>query len=178
MLPGPPYAMTSTASGVLSSPMHEIHNRADRRDFGFGEHAVPEVEDVTRPAVGAPQHVADLPRALGRGSEERRGLEIPLDRMIANSGPRRVERNAPIDADHVSTSSREVLEKRRRARTEVNDRDAGLFRERQRRAAVRLHEGAVVVGREAPDPTIEQLQRLRAGTRLRREKPAYEIRQL
>src|SRR5262245_4651588 len=81
MLPGPPYAMIRTAS--CSPSMHLIHDGAHRGDLGLGKHAVPEIEDVPRTAAGPLQDVPDLARALRGRGEQRRRVEIPLDRAVA-----------------------------------------------------------------------------------------------
>src|SRR5437879_1214582 len=59
-LPGPPYAMSSTAS--WSAAMHQVHDRPDRRDIGLGQHAVAEIENVAGPSPRAREDVADLAR--------------------------------------------------------------------------------------------------------------------
>src|SRR5258706_608261 len=120
MLPGPPYAITSTAS--WSAAMHEIHDRPDRRYVGLGKHTVAEVEDVPGPAGSTFEDARDLTVTLGGRSEQRGRLQIPLDRAIPDPPPCRVERNAPVDADHVAARCRKVLEKGRVACAEVNQR--------------------------------------------------------
>src|SRR6267378_71459 len=176
MLPGPPYAITSTASGAGSAAMYEIHDRPHGSDVGLRKNAVTEIEDVAGTPTGAGEDIADLARALRGGREQRRGLEITLDRAIPpDAGPGGVQRNPPIDADHVAARCGEILQERGGAGTEVNERNVRSTRERQRLAAVRLNVGAIVVRRETPDPAIEQLQRFSPGARLRGEIPADEI---
>src|SRR5207247_4618758 len=85
-----------------------------------------------------------------------------------------LEWNPRVNADDVTAGGGEVFEERRRAGSEVNEWHAGFLGERQCLAAVRLHVGAIVVGRQAADPTVEQLQRLRARARLRGEVVADE----
>src|SRR5689334_4479184 len=122
MLPGPPYAITSTAtwSGEGSAAMYEIHDRPDSRYIGLGKHTVAEVEDVAGPAGGAFEDGRYLTVALGGRSEQRDRLEIPLNRAIPDPRPCRVERNAPVDADHVAARCRKILEKGGGARAEVD----------------------------------------------------------
>src|SRR3989441_2062836 len=177
MLPGPPYAITSTASreGGGSAAMHEIHDRPHGSDVRLGKNAVAEIEDVARPPTGSREDVADLTGTLRGGREQRRGLEIALDRAVSNAGPRGIQRNPPVDANDVAARRGEVLEERRSTRAEVNQRNVRGARERQRLAAVRLHVRAIVVRRQASDPAVEQLQRLRPGARLRGEIAADEI---
>src|SRR5437879_3388614 len=173
MLPGPPYAITSTAS--RSAAMDEIHDGAHGSDVGFRKDAMAEIEDVTGTPAGLGKDGADLTRPLRGWCEQCRGLEIALDRTVSDAGPCGIERNAPVDADDVATSRGEVLQERGSAGAEVNERNVRGARERQRLAAVRLHVGAIVVGREASDPAVEELQRLRPGARLRGEIAADEI---
>src|SRR6266545_3243501 len=173
MLPGPPYAITRTAT--CSAAMHEIHNRPHRRDVRLREYAVTEVEDVAGSTAGARQDARDLTTALRGGRQQCSRLEIALDRPIPDPGPRRVEGNAPVDADDVTAGRREILEKRRGAGAEVNQRHLRFPRERQRFPAMRLHIRAVVVGRQTADPAVEQLQCLRAGARLGGEELANDV---
>jgi hypothetical protein len=136
--------------------MHQVHHGADRLHIGLGQHAVAEIEDVAGLAAGAFQNLPHLPVALGWGREQHRGLEIPLDRARrADAAPRVIERNAPVHADHVSPCRREILQERRCPRAEVDNRNPRLGGEGQRAPTVRLHVGAIVLGREAADPTIE-----------------------
>src|SRR5207249_4410209 len=73
-LPGPPYAITSTATP--SAAMHQVHDALQRLDRGLRQHAVPEVEDVTGTARGPVEHVAHPLLELGERREQRRGIEV------------------------------------------------------------------------------------------------------
>src|SRR5258705_296336 len=173
MLPGPPYAVTSTAT--RSAAMHEIHDRPNRGDIGFRKNAVAEIEDVARTPPRPREDVADLTRTFGRGCEQGDWPEIPLDCTLSDAGPRGVQRNPPVDADDVAASRGEVFQKRRGAGAEVNQRHLRGTRQCHRVAAVWLYVGAIVVRRETADPAVEQLQRLRPGARLGRQELADDI---
>ncbi len=135
-----------------------------------------EVEDVARPAAGPPEDVLHLAVALGGGREQRGRVEVALDRAgLAAAAPRLIERNAPVDADDIPTGAGEILQEGRRARAEVNDRNAPFGGERQRLPAVGQDEAAVVLRRQAAHPAVEQLQRLRARARLRGEIAADQL---
>src|SRR3954468_24731237 len=112
MLPGPPYAITSTASRAGSASMHESHDRPDGSDVGLRKDAVPEIEDVARPSAGSSEDVADLASTLRGGREQCRGLQIALDRAIPDAQPRGVQRNPPVDADDVPARCGEILQER------------------------------------------------------------------
>src|SRR5262247_984255 len=116
-LSGPPYAMMRTA--VCSRVMHQIHDRAHGGDVGFGQDAVAEIEDVSGPAVRARENVADLTVALRGRRQQRRGFEIPLDCLGADSRPGSIQRDAPIHADDVPTGRGEVFEEGCRPRAEM-----------------------------------------------------------
>src|SRR5262245_14198647 len=100
-----------TTSGVSREPprrlVHEPGDAAAQLGVGLGEHPVDEVEDVAGAAAGAVEHVSraglrSLPRA-----EEHGAVEVPLDpAVVADSLPGEVEREPPVDADHVATRSR------------------------------------------------------------------------
>src|ERR1044072_4814296 len=178
VVPGPPYAITSTA---ISAIVDLIDDRTYGRDVRFRQNPVSEIEDVAGPPAGLLQDVLYESRALGGRGEERRRVEVALDRLRSDASPPAVERDAPVDADHVTTRGGEVFQKGRRAGAEVNQRNAGGAGQRQRAGGVRLHVRAIIVRRQAADPAVEQLQRLRAGARLRGEiaadnlrKPAHE----
>src|SRR5687768_7204940 len=80
-----------------------------------------EVEDVTGPAGRALEHVARLIHRDLRSREERERIEVALDRAVpADSLPRLVEWDAPVDRDRVSPRFRHRLEQRRIA-AEVMD---------------------------------------------------------
>src|SRR5712691_11539704 len=102
--------------------MHEIHDRATSRYVSLRKHPVAEVEDMAGPARGAFENVRDLTVALGRRREQRCRLEIPLDCAIPDPRPRSLERNAPVDADHVAARCREIFEKGGGASAEVDER--------------------------------------------------------
>src|SRR5512145_627304 len=84
-LPDPPYAMTRTA--ICSHTMHKIHHGAHGGDVSLGQDAVAEIEDVSGPAAGALENVADLPVALRGWRQQCRGFEIPLDCLGADARP-------------------------------------------------------------------------------------------
>src|SRR5437879_3155601 len=83
--------------------MHQLDDHLRGLDRRLGEHAVPEVEDVSGPPPGARQDVAHPLGERGAGREQGRGVEVPLDRPRADPAPRLVERDAPVHADDVAT---------------------------------------------------------------------------
>src|SRR2546428_5599129 len=112
--------------------MDEIHDSPQGREVRLGEHAVPEIEDVARTSAGAGEDVTDLTRALRGGREQCRGVEIALDRAITppDARPGGVQRNAPVDADHVAARCCEVFEERGGGGAAVNERNVRWIRER------------------------------------------------
>ena len=86
-----------------------------------------EIEDVAGAAGGAGEHVARagldaLPRA-----EQRRRIEVALHAaVVADDGPAVVERDPPVEADHVAAGGGHRGQQRRGARAEVDRRHAGL----------------------------------------------------
>src|SRR5881409_1721948 len=111
-LAGPPYAISRTAT--RSPAMHPVHDGLHRIHRSLGQHAVSEVEDVTRPPGGAGENVPHASLELGTRGEQGHGVQIPLDGTLAvrtQPLPGDVERNAPVHADHVAPGAREVLER-------------------------------------------------------------------
>src|SRR2546430_10522300 len=127
-LPGPPYAINSTATRPPpSAAMHPLDDRLEGFHRRLGEHAVPEIEDVPGAPAGAGEHVAHLPLELRPRRQERHRIEVALN-GVGTGGPsalpRDVERNAPVDADHITARPREIREQRGRVRPEVDHRHA------------------------------------------------------
>src|SRR3989442_1670865 len=99
-LPGPPYAISSTAT--RSAAMHPLHHRLQGLDRRLGENAVPEVEDVPWAPRGAGEHVPHLPLKLRPRRQERDRIEVALNgtgRRGPDPLPRGVQRDAPVYAD-------------------------------------------------------------------------------
>src|SRR5256886_13566742 len=64
-LPGPPYAINSTATRPPpSAAMHPLDDRLEGFHRRLREHAMPEIEDVPGAPAGAGEHVAHLPLEL------------------------------------------------------------------------------------------------------------------
>jgi hypothetical protein len=82
--------------------LHEVRLARDGVRVGLRKDPVPEVEDV---AVAPPRALQDVER--GRleavpGCEQRRRIEVALDATIPDELPTLVERNAPVEPDHVA----------------------------------------------------------------------------
>src|SRR5262245_50731291 len=88
-----------------------VHERPHGIDGRVREDAVPEVEDVSRPAGRLREDGGDALANDPRRREQRAGIEIPLDRtMRADPPPCLRERDSPVDADDVSARGRDELE--------------------------------------------------------------------
>src|SRR5205823_12937848 len=110
-LPGPPYAISSTAT--RSAAMHPLHDRLQRLHRRLGEDAVSQVEDVPGASAGAGEHVPHLPLELRPRRQERYRIEVALNGTRGRGPdplPRNVERDAPVDADHIAARPREIHE--------------------------------------------------------------------
>src|SRR5437899_6740415 len=108
---GPPYAINSTA--MRSAAMHPLHDRLQGLHRRLRENAVPQVEDVPGPPGGSGEHVPYLPLQLRPRRQERDWIEVALNGAGGRGPdplPRDVERNAPVDADHVAARPREIHE--------------------------------------------------------------------
>src|ERR1700726_33267 len=90
---------------------------------GRGQHAMPEVEDVTRLAARAPKDVARaLAYQLGRAEEDGR-IEVALDApVMTDSLPAGLEWHAPVERHDVWAGRCNRLEQRRGVRAEVDAR--------------------------------------------------------
>ena len=122
---------------------------------------MPQVEDVARPPCGGGEdrvrrRCDPLPRA-----EEQRRVEVPLDALrLAHGGPALVERDAPVEPDHVPSGRGHERQQRRGAGPEVDRRhvDRGEDPRRPGRDELRI-----VRGRERADPRVEELDHVGAG---------------
>ena len=128
-----------------------------------GKDAVAEVEDVAGPPAGTREDVErlgldDLPRREQHGR-----VEVALHRPAGHPRPAGVERDPPVEADHVAAGRRHLLEQGRGARAEVDRRHVDRGEDARR---VRCDVVAVVRGRERADPGVEQLDHVRARARL------------
>src|SRR5690349_4072989 len=107
--------------------------------------AVAEIENVARASGSATQHVVGGSEEAIRGSEERGRIEISLDgSVVSNRCPCFIERQPPVDADHIATGVREVGENGGRADAEMDDRYAKFLHRRKNARRVRLCELAVI----------------------------------
>src|ERR1700704_6067025 len=106
--------MSASAPG-LPYAMHRIPVAcsSDTRDLpfvdGFDEelqvlercrrqHAVPEIEDVTRPATGAAEHITRARADQVRGTEQHRRVEVALDAsFVTDPLPAFVQRHSPVE---------------------------------------------------------------------------------
>src|SRR5256886_3011373 len=178
-LPGPPYAINSTATRPPpSAAMHPLDDRLEGFHRRLREHAMPEIEDVPGAPAGAGEHVAHLPLELRPRRQKRYRIEVALNGAGSRGPdalPRDVERNAPVDADHITARPREIREQRGRVRPEVDHRHAARTRELEGPLAVRKHVGRVVRRRQAAHPAVEQLQGPCAGAGLARQIAAHEL---
>ena len=161
------------AGGLL---VHERAQPAEHVGIGVGHDAVAEVEDVARPAGRAREHVErrrldPLPRP-----EEDGAVEVALHAaVVADLLPAPVERDPPVEPDHVAARVAHLLEQRRRAGAEVDRRAVDRGEDARR---VRLHELLVVLRRERSDPRVEELDHVGARAHLRPDVAGEGVREL
>src|ERR1700693_4225613 len=103
--------MSSTAK--RSPAMHPLDDCLDGLDRCLREDAVPEVEDVPGAPRGAGKDVPHLALEVRPRRDESTGVEVALDGAVRTDALAcDVERDAPIDADHVAAGAREIHEQR------------------------------------------------------------------
>src|SRR5207247_266737 len=101
---------------------------------------------------------------------------VPLDPVFwSNPLPRGVDRNAPVDADQVSSRRGEGFQEIGRAGPKVNERDAGLSDLIEKLPAVREYVRLVAFPPNGPRPAVEDLNRLNACLDLLPQKRADPI---
>src|SRR6185312_11973725 len=89
----------------------------------FGWHTVPKVEYMTRPPSGTRENSAGLGLdSLPRAEQEGR-IEVPLHApVLTGLRPATVERNAPVEPDHVAARLGHRRQERCRPGTEMDRR--------------------------------------------------------
>src|ERR1700682_56352 len=113
---GLPYAMQRTpvtgSRDTCNLPfVHRLDQELKIFERGRREHPVPEVEDVTRPAGGAAEHIASPLSHQLRRPEQHRWIEVALNSaLVSEPVPRHIQRHAPIDGHRVRTRRRYRLE--------------------------------------------------------------------
>ena len=96
--------------------------------------AMAEIEDVSDLA-GAREDVGDPRADLRRRREQRAGIEVALQRdAVADPPAHLVDPDPPVDAEHVGAARRVVIEVRRAAVDEVDDRHVARDRRARARA--------------------------------------------
>ena len=117
------------ADQAASRPrVHVLGERLHVLDRRLRQHAVAEIEDVSRPAAGARAARRRRRRAGDRaGRTAARDPDCPGCRAVgADRRPRLVEALTPVDADHVAAGLGEIRQDGRRADAEVDQRHAGV----------------------------------------------------
>src|SRR5947209_172825 len=173
---GPPTAVKRTAVGrpsIFATPassrpssrfVHETHEGAQLLLSRLWKDSVAQVEDMAGTVSDSAQDVLrGGPPCIGRSKEGCR-VEIPLDALIiANPPPCRVDRDPPIDADHVPSSRREGFEDPRGPGAERDARAPRLADFIEQAARERGHARVVVPRAQCTGPTVEDLEGLSAG---------------
>src|SRR5262249_9112001 len=148
-------------SGARAQLVHGVDDGRDVRERRIGKYAVTEVEHVTGPTGGTFQDARDPTADLLHGREQGDGIAVALEPDgRAEPLPRLGEIDSPVEPDDVATRVPHELEQGGGAGTEVNDRNPGGGNRVEGPPHVRQHVNAIVVGREAADPAIEELDRL------------------
>src|SRR5204862_1235762 len=85
-------------------------------EWSVGKDPVSQIEDVACSATRAPKDVVRGAEEAVAGTEEQRGIEVPLNgARVPDDRPGFVERLPPVDADDVAAGVREIRENRGRA---------------------------------------------------------------
>jgi hypothetical protein len=138
----------------------------------------PEVEDVTGMAGDATQDVVGLVEHSRDGAEQQGWIEIALQGAIeADAVPRHIQRDTPVDADHITAGVAKLLENGRGTRSEMNRRHASADGVEDP-PRVRQRELAIIVRAQVADPRIEHLHGVDAGVDLRAEIVGDDVGQL
>ncbi len=94
----------------LGPLVNQLREAREHRGVGAREHPVAEVEDVAGAAACPREHVERLPFDDVPGRSERGRIEVPLQGAVPDERPAVVERQAPVEPDHVPAGPSEVGE--------------------------------------------------------------------
>src|SRR5919198_1797121 len=118
---GPKTAPSSSGGNDGSSLVDELHQAAKVVRMRVRQYAVAQVEDVARAASGAAKDVLRGRLHALPWAEEDRRVEVALDApVLADLRPAAVERDAPVEADHVAARVAHRSQQVRGARAEVD----------------------------------------------------------
>jgi DNA helicase IV len=141
----------------------ELDETGEHVRIGLRQHAVAEVEHM---AGSPPGRVEDDRGAVSRhvpSGRTRGRVEVALNGPVADAFPRRRDRHAPVDSDHVGAGRRHLREQFARADTEVDARDPERRESVEDAPAGWQHMRLVFVGAEGAGPAVEYLDGGRAG---------------
>ena len=124
---------------------------------------MPEVEDEAGGVSRLLEDHLHAPFDLVHGREEHDGIQVALHRHAGpQAAPGFIERHPPVHPDHRAACFTHRLQQGRRPRAEMDQRHALVLEPFENEPHVGLHILPVVVGAQAPDPAVEQLDGLRA----------------
>src|SRR6266545_579645 len=117
----PSRGATNLDACLHSGFVNELRQAPEDGRVCFGWHSVPKVEYMTRPPSGAPEDIARLGLDSVPGREQHGRVQIALDAaVVADLGPAAVERDPPVEADHVAACLGHRLQQGRGAGPEVD----------------------------------------------------------
>ena len=102
--------------------MHHFHDCLHVLNGRMLQDPVSEIEDMTGSAVGPTQNIEHAGLELREGRKEGDGIEIPLNSdVLPEQGPTIIERDAPVQADHITARLFHQRQKGRCIRPKMDD---------------------------------------------------------
>src|SRR6266508_4658619 len=121
-----------------------------------------QIEHVAGSAIRPFEYIPCGGHPIVSRAQESGRIEVPLDpHVLADRNPSAVQRDAPVDADHVAAGLPECVQEPRRSGPEVDRRDARLANSAEDLSGVRLRALTVVPRTQRARPAVEQLEGLR-----------------
>ena len=155
---------TPDSGGIF---LHEASQVLHIVDWGFGEDAVAEIEDVAGASGGAAENVFGARLQFLPVGEEQNRIEIALHgALVIEASPAFVERDAPVEADDVRSGLFHRGQERGAVGAEINDGRAGFLQLLHHGGDVGQDVAAIVFHAEASDPAVENLDYVGAGAHL------------
>src|SRR5216683_573525 len=136
-------------------------------DRGLWQNAMAEIENVSWPSAGTAQNFLRARLQFFPAGEEQNRIQVALHGAAKfQAAPAFVQRNAPVEPNHLGSGFFHRRKKSGAIRTEINDWRSAALQALHQMGNMREHIATVIVHAQTADPTIEDLNHVRTGAHL------------
>src|SRR6266404_662947 len=118
------------------------------------------------PSVGPPKNLSRILFYLLPASKKQNWIQVSLHRSRSDRLPALIQRNPPVQADHLSAGLFHRRQKRGTVGAEIDDRRSSLLQRFHQFGGARHHVTAIVIHAKAAHPTVEYLDHVGARAHL------------